>query len=244
MFAGLNTGKLLKSTFANFNPIWTDISSTEFVGSISDIAFGQNEQEIFVTMHNYGVTSVWFTSDGGTNWLNKEGDLPDLPVKCILQNPLIPNEVIIGTELGVWATPDISVASPIWVQVVNGMRDVTVVDLDLKASDNTILASTHGRGMFTGQFTSVALSINDNSIISNNITVYPTISNGEITIKTSQNLGDVQFKVFNINGQKVYSSELELSNNTQQVNLNLSSGMYFAQFTVDNVSETKKIIIK
>lgn len=50
--------------------------------------------------------------------------------------------------------------------------------------------------------------------------------------------------MFNIGGQKLYSSELNLSNNAQQINLNLASGMYLAQFIVDNVSETKKIIIE
>ncbi len=83
-----------------------------FVGSISDIEFGQSESEIFVIMHNYGVTSIWFTSDGGSNWSSKEGDLPDLPVKCILQNTQISNELIIGTELGVWATADYTQANP------------------------------------------------------------------------------------------------------------------------------------
>src|SRR5690606_3569289 len=124
-----------------------------------DIEFGQNENEIFVTMFNYGVTSIWYTNNGGTSWQNKEGNLPDMPVKCILQNPLLPNEVIIGTELGIWATPDITATSPTWVQYYNGMSDVTVVDLDLRTSDNVILAATHGRGLFTGQFTATPLSI-------------------------------------------------------------------------------------
>ena len=136
---------------------WTIINpgGSTFVGSISDIELGQSEQEIFVTMHNYGVTSIWFTSDGGTTWASKEGNLADMPVKCILQNPLVPKEVIVGTELGVWRTQDFSSATPTWVQSYNGMSDVTVLDLDIRSADNTILASTHGRGMFTSMFTGI-----------------------------------------------------------------------------------------
>ncbi len=138
---------------------WTIINpgGSAFVGSISDIELGQSEQEIFVTMHNYGVTSIWFTSNGGTIWSSKEGNLADMPVKCILQNPYIPSELIIGTEIGVWTTADFTVASPIWIQSYNGMSDVTVLDLDLKDSDKTILASTHGRGFFTSQFSTTEL---------------------------------------------------------------------------------------
>jgi len=79
-------------------------------------------------------------------------------VKCILQNPLKTNEVIVGTELGIWATSNFNDASPNWIQSNNGMRDVKVVDLDLRTADYSILATTHGRGVFTGQFTATDFS--------------------------------------------------------------------------------------
>ena len=89
-------------------------------------------------------------------WVREDGDdgsiLKDMPIKCILQNPLARNEVIVGTELGVWATKNFYEATPTWTSSYNGMRDVKVVDLDLRTSDNSVLASTHGRGVFTGQF--------------------------------------------------------------------------------------------
>ena len=48
LFIGLKNGKLIKieNTTASFpnNPVWTDISGTNFVGSISDIEFGANEK--------------------------------------------------------------------------------------------------------------------------------------------------------------------------------------------------------
>ena len=112
------------------NPVWSEISGSDFVGSVSDIEFGANENEIFVTMHNYGVENIWYTSDGGANWSAKQGNLPDIPVKAILQNPLKLEEVIIGTALGVWRTEDFFAASPTWIQSYNGMSNVKVTDLD------------------------------------------------------------------------------------------------------------------
>lgn len=155
LLVGTDNGKLLKLTNANSaaeNIVWENISGSSFVGSISAIEYGASEDEIMVTFHNYGVTSVWYTSNGGVTWKNKEGDLPDMPVKCILQNPLAPNEVILGTELGIWSTKSFNEDSPVWVSSNNGMRDVKVVDLDLRTADNNILATTFGRGTFTGQF--------------------------------------------------------------------------------------------
>nr|WP_321229029.1 T9SS type A sorting domain-containing protein [uncultured Psychroserpens sp.] len=245
LYVGLANGKLLRGAFADFTtPTFSNIAGSGFVGSISDIEFGQSEQEIFVTMHNYGVVSIWYTNNLGSSWTNIEGNLPDIPVKCILQNPLIPEELIIGTELGVWATPDYTVTNPIWIQTYNGMSDVTVLDLDLRALDNTILASTYGRGLFTSQFTSQPLSVLETEFNTSAITIFPTISNGQITIKSERDLGDANIKVFNINGQEVYSAKSNISTSNTNVNLNLNAGMYFVNITIDNYSETKKIIIK
>lgn len=152
LLVGLANGRLLRLNSANGTPTWTSIGSAAWLGAISDIRYGQSENDIFVTFHNYGVVSVWYTADGGTTWQNKEGNLPNLPVKCILQNPFALNEVIVGTELGVWATTNFNAASPNWVQSNNGMKDVKVLSFDYRSVDNTILAATYGRGMFTGEF--------------------------------------------------------------------------------------------
>ena len=68
------------------------------------VRLGATANDIMVTMHNYGVTSVWSSTDGGVNWANKEGNLPDIPVRDLLQNPLDRKEVIVATQLGVWVT--------------------------------------------------------------------------------------------------------------------------------------------
>ena len=97
---------------------------------------------------------------------------------------------------------------------------------------------------FTSQFTSQPLSVLENEFNTNLITVFPTISNGQITIKSERYLGDANIKVFNINGQEVYTTKSNISTSNTNVNLNLNAGMYFVNITVDNYSETKKIIIK
>lgn len=152
MIVGLANGRLLRLNNANATPTWTSFGDASWVSAISDIRYGASENDIFVTFHNYGVPSVWYSSNGGASWQNKEGDLPNLPVKCILQNPFAANEVIIGTELGVWYTVNFNAISPTWRRSNNGMKDVKVHSFDYRVVDNTILAATYGRGMFTGTF--------------------------------------------------------------------------------------------
>lgn len=161
LLVGLANGRLIRIDQSNgpvtgspsAQPIYTVMNiDPAMIGAVSDIRFGSSDNEIFVTFHNYGVNNIWYTNNGGTTWQAKDGDLPNLPVKCILRNPFATNEVIIGTELGVWYTTNFNSASPNWYRSNNGMKDVKVLSFDYRASDNTILAATYGRGMFTGEF--------------------------------------------------------------------------------------------
>lgn len=174
LYVGTANGRMLKLINANTVTAansastvpatsgWSDITGSDFVGSISDISFGANDSQIFVTISNYGVTSVWYTLNGGTNWYSLEGNLPDLPVRSILQNPLATNELMIGTELGVWYTVGFNPAtsanqSLTWLQSFNGMSNVKVTDLDLQPNSPTVptgysvYAATYGRGVFSSQ---------------------------------------------------------------------------------------------
>jgi hypothetical protein len=154
VFAGTRAGKLVKVENADTETqTITDISDASFLGSISNVEFGAAENEIMVTFYNFGVESIWFTDNGGSTWANKEGDFPDITVRDILMNPLNNDEVIIATELGVWNTNNFKDASPKWNQAYNGMSNVAVTSLSLRTSDHTILASSYGRGLYTGKFT-------------------------------------------------------------------------------------------
>ena len=243
LLVGTEFSTVLVVTNANTsNPTFTDISGSNFLGSVSDVEFGLSEQEIYVTMHNYGVENIWYTNDGGNTWSAKEGNLPDIPIKAILPNPLLPGEVIIGTELGVFATSDFNSANPTWQPLRNGMTNVRVVDLDLRTVDNTILATTHGRGMFTGTFDTLSISQFESENL--NIQIYPTISNGNITISSALELPETEIKVFNLSGQQVFNTIEDLGVSESRLELDLKSGFYLIQLSVNGQSKTEKIIIK
>ncbi|WP_298424087.1 T9SS type A sorting domain-containing protein [uncultured Kordia sp.] len=247
LYAGLKNGKLLKIENAHTQtPTYTNISDANFVGSISDIEFGLNENELLVTFHNYGVTNVWFSQNKGVSWENKEGNLPDMPVKSILINPIITagSQVIIGTDLGVWQSQNFDTSSPTWTRSDNGMRAVSVLDLDLRTSDNTVLASTYGRGQFTGKFLSGTLKTPE-FITENDFKIYPTISDGNVTLNANEN-GKTTLLVYSLSGKNVYSQTLNLTKNTP-ANLNLqglSSGVYILKVQQNNHVQTQKIVIK
>ena len=245
LYAGLKNGKVLRIDNADGGETWTDITGSEFIGTVSDIELGASEDEIFVTMHNYGVKSIWYTSDGGANWSSKEGNLPDIPVKAILQNPLRTQEVIIGTELGVWSTTNFFDADPTWTQSNNGMKNVKVLDLDLR-DDNTVFAATFGRGVFSGKFTADVASVDEVLKGNETFTVYPTISNGNFTIFGKNELGKVKVNIFDVTGRQAYKSNLDFTSNERQpISLKAKSGIYIVNIIDENNNKSsRKIIIE
>lgn len=156
-YVGTADGSLHRLTnVTNSSATWTAVA-TPFVGSVSSVRFGETANDLIVTMHNYGVTSVWYSANAGANWVSKEGNLPNIPVRDFLLNPLLSNEAIIATQLGVWQTSDFNATNPSWSQAYNGMSDVSVTSLDywdVSGDDTTnqVIASTYGRGVFTGSF--------------------------------------------------------------------------------------------
>lgn len=150
VFVGTDVGEVYKVS----NPAGTS-SSTEIggsslpSGSISCIEIGGNDNELLVTFFNYGVTSVWYTNNGGSSWTNKEGNLPDMPIRWALFNPNNRNEVILATELGVWASSNFLSTTPSWTASNQGMANVRVDMLQIRSSDNMVIAATYGRGLFS-----------------------------------------------------------------------------------------------
>lgn len=167
IFVGTSNGQLFKVTNAHATPTTTTLTGSSFPnGSISCVEVGASENELLVTFSNYGVTSVFYTSNGGTNWKNIEGNLPNMPVRWALFNPNNRQQVMLATEVGVWICNDISVTSPSWSPSNSGLANVRVDMLQIRNSDNLVIAATHGRGLFsTSGFASTALQADFNSDI-------------------------------------------------------------------------------
>lgn len=115
---------------------------------ISCVNTGSNDNNLIASYSNYGLQHVWYTTNGGTNWTNIDGNLPDIPVRWVMFHPDDNDKAIIATEMGVFETDDINGTSTVWVQ--NGsFPNVKTNMLQYRVSDRTILAATHGRGFWT-----------------------------------------------------------------------------------------------
>ncbi|NIJ44103.1 hypothetical protein FHR24_000542 [Wenyingzhuangia heitensis] len=247
VFIGTEGGTILKVTnFNTSNPTWENIDANGTIntGSVSSIDFGANENEVLVTLHNYGVNNIYYSSNGGETWLEKDGDFPDIPVKAIKVNPGDKNEVIIGTNAGVWRTANFLSESPSWVQSQNGMSSVKVTSFNMRTSDNTVLAATYGRGLFTGSF-GESLGFTDNKSLENKVILNTNLIENQLLELELSDI-DVVFDLFivTINGDTIAQHKVNPTNGSfQSISVPFQAGVYLVKIYCDGKSFTRKIVI-
>ena len=152
LLIGTASGKLIKLTNADgATPVETEITGTLPTGSISCIEMGSNENELLVTFFNYGLANkIYYSANGGTTWVSKMGDFPDLPVRWAMFNPNhISTEVILATELGIYGTTNFNNTTPAWTAKNSGFSNVRTDMLQMRTSDKMVIAATYGRGLFS-----------------------------------------------------------------------------------------------
>jgi photosystem II stability/assembly factor-like uncharacterized protein len=150
LFVGSLSGRLFKVMNAQSSPQVTEITGSDFpLGAISSIAIGGSDDTLLVTFSNYGVSSVWQTYDGGSAWTAKEANLPDMPIRWALYHPNSTSYAMLATELGVWTTSNLNEEGTVWTQDIAGLANVRVDMLQMRMSDFTVIAATHGRGLAT-----------------------------------------------------------------------------------------------
>jgi len=245
LFVGTQSGRLFKVVNAQNIPSSTEIGSPDFpAANISSVVIGASEDTLLVTFSNYGVSSVWQTFNGGQSWNEKEGNLPDMPIRWALYHPYDANKAFLATEVGVWATDQLMQENPEWIPLSNGMSNVRVDMLKLRKSDQTILAATHGRGL---AYTAISkVGIEDPDFTEKSFKTYPNPANDFLNISfESGNANKIQLTIYDPSGRLVFSEEKFDLNGLFTKSINLTSypkGVLIINLVIDDKFISKKII--
>jgi hypothetical protein len=162
VFIGSSGGRVLKIDNANtvvsadVALSTTDLTAVGMSGNVSCVNTGSNDNNLVIVMSNYGVSNVWVSSNGGTSWTVIDGNLPDMPVRWALFEPGRNDRMILATEAGIYSTDLINGASTLWVPNTT-FPTVRTDMLKMRTSDSTIVAATHGRGLYTAKIPAVVL---------------------------------------------------------------------------------------
>jgi photosystem II stability/assembly factor-like uncharacterized protein len=88
---------------------------------------------------------VLMTTDGGANWDDISGNLPQAPVNDVVRHPQLRRWLYVGTDMGVFFTPNLG---RVWLKVGDGLPLAPVSDIHYHAGTDTLFAATFGRSIF------------------------------------------------------------------------------------------------
>jgi Secretion system C-terminal sorting domain len=232
---------------SNANTASPTILSSSFISVAAGAAISNidvdpaNANNVLVTLSNYGIVSVWESTNGGTSWTNIEGNLPDMPVHWGIFAPANAQlngagggdgGILLATELGVWTTSQINGASTQWIPNNSGLANVSTYMLRYRPSDNLVVAATHGRGLFTTILPTVVTGVPDNTITKDFIK-YISADNSQLQIV----IGTLQTKTMTVQlidmgGRLVDQRKNKYQNSVIDLN-RLQSGVYIVKITGD-----------
>jgi uncharacterized protein (TIGR03437 family) len=119
---------------------------------VTDIALDAGTQRrAFISYSGFNASTpetpghVFATDDQGATWRDISGNLPDTPVNSIAIDPVYPSTLYVGTDLGVFHTID---GGATWIRLGNGLPKVATYVTRYHAATRSIVAATHGRGVY------------------------------------------------------------------------------------------------
>ncbi|MBS1668584.1 MAG: T9SS type A sorting domain-containing protein [Bacteroidetes bacterium] len=147
-----------KATQINSITPFVNLKAGYYISSI-DVERG-NANHLLVTVSNYGVSSVFESTDRGTTWTSLDNNgvnLPDVPIRWGMIVPSTANVgtggpnggIMLATEMGVFSTSASNGSSTVWTQNSTNLGNVSTYMLKYRPADNFVVAATHGRGLFS-----------------------------------------------------------------------------------------------
>ena len=209
----------------------TDVAWTQVDAAIPDRAVTlilvdpTNANTVYVALGGfspyqtyYAQANLWKTTDGGASWSAAAGSgltgLPNLPIWSIAVHPSNSNWLYVGTEFGAFTSED---AGATWKVTLDGPANVPVYDLQWMG--NTLIAGTHGRGVFKSDTNAPAVQRITATRVDDTHATYTVYFNKVVT-----NVDTADFKVTATGSAVATVSSVSGSGYTYAVTVTAASG--------------------
>ncbi len=213
-----------------------------------------NSMDVYATFGGFGTGHVYRSSNGGANWQNISGNLPDMPHQCICIDPQYPQNIYVGNDLGVYVSTN---SGANWFELKTGMPYALVFDLTIVYPSRNIRATTHGNGIYERDLIQNPIGITPiNSEIPKQFSLsqnYPNPFNPSTKIKfdipsnAKRETSNVRLSVFDITGKLVsvlVNEQLKAASYEIKFDATAySSGVLFYRLETDGFFDTKKMIV-
>jgi uncharacterized protein (TIGR03437 family) len=125
---------------------WRDISAGLPGNAVTHISVDPGSpMKAYATMSGFQAGHVFLTQDGGNNWTDISGNLPDLPANDLVIDPDLAGTLYLATDMGVFWTND---TGKVWSPFGAGLPNAAVLSLAFQEASRTLRAATHGRSVW------------------------------------------------------------------------------------------------
>lgn len=262
LYVGTSKRDLFRIDNANStSPIITDITNSHVPGQpfstgdyfhnnayVNNIAIHPNDADVaLVVFSNYGVYSMYYTTNGGEDWQRAAGNLEEFNTgfgsgpSCRWASIMPFGEdtlFFVATSTGLYATNTINGNDTEWMQMgANSVGNVVCEQVKTRSMDSLLVLATHGNGVFTTKIESVDDVIHVSEFESvNDLLIYPNPASDFISIKGNKSQN---WQICNLQGKVLM--ENKWVGNENEINVEaLPSGIYLLKVG----SQVKKWIKK
>lgn len=268
VYYGTVDGKLFRVKDANQLDYTVDeITSRDFPGGgyISSIAIDRKESNnIAVAFSNYNIISLFYSSDGGDTFENISGNLEENPdgtgsgpsvrwVEIVAKNQGN-SQIFVGTSTGVYSTNTLDGINTVWeAEGTETIGNVLVTMVRYFSGDGTIVAATHGNGMYESRVENVwKIEIEDKSEQLAFGDPYPNPFTVKINIPFAlPRDGMVRARIYNSMGQLIktilwaeqYKGQNYISwNGTNEAGISVNSGTYICRLEFEDQTIGSRLV--
>ena len=146
----------------NGGTTWTDVSGgivpNRYPTRINVNPY--NPKEVYVTFGGFGTAHVLRSTNSGTNWINITNNLPDVPTQSVVVDPVYPQNVYVGNDLGVYVSTNNGAS---WYEYRTGMPYTLVFDLTIVNVSRKLRATTHGNGIWERKLIANPVAVQNNN---------------------------------------------------------------------------------
>ncbi|MCB9170851.1 MAG: hypothetical protein H6594_10925 [Flavobacteriales bacterium] len=178
LFFGTINSHVFRLDSLDQTPVRTELTSPDWPADSYVSCVAPNDfdpLEWLVTFSNYGVRSIWHTSDGGGSWTSVSGNLEENPDgsgsgPAVFWAAIHPtwdhanDRFFVATSTGLYSTALLDGDNTVWEQEgPSSIGNIPVNMIAVRNSDGLIVIGTHGNGVYSSHLTPAPIGIPENS---------------------------------------------------------------------------------
>lgn len=247
----VNGGGATAKIFRLAGNVLTDITNGQIPNRyVADIHVDPNNSRVvYAALGGFGSGHVFRTTNAGLSWTDISANLPDVPHQAVCIDPLYPQNIYAGNDLGVYISTN---SGGTWFEYRQGMPYAIIMDLKVVPGTRKLRVATHGSGVYQRDLLENPIGITQTGgdvprefRLGQN---YPNPFNPVTKIRFDiARAGNVKLTVYDISGRLVaalVNKTLTAASYTVDFNgSQLASGVYFYRLETGDVTLTKKMMI-